>query len=236
MAYWRFDCPLADTFEIIYNRAAVLDQADYRVRKLRVSTPGSVTNWMNELGAGDPAAAQKLWERYFQRLVGFARQKLRALPRRAADEEDVALSAMDSFCRGAANGRFPRLADRDNLWRLLVVIAARKALQLRRHERRQKRGGGAVRGDSAFNFGPEAASEEKELDQIIGSEPTPEFAAQAAEEYRRLLGLLGDPTLRSIAVWRMEGYSNEEIAARIGCVARTVERKVSLIRTLWTND
>jgi DNA-directed RNA polymerase specialized sigma24 family protein len=199
-----------------------------------MSTSGSVTYWMKELRTGDPAAAQKLWERYFQRLVGFARQKLRPLQRRAADEEDVALSALDSFCRGTANGRFPCLAHRDNLWRLLVTITARKALQLERHERRQKRSG--VRDDSARHGGQDDASDEMELDQIIGSEPTPAFAAQAAEEYGRLLARLTDPTMRSIAVWRMEGYTNDEIAARIGCVPRTVERKLGLIRTLWTQE
>jgi DNA-directed RNA polymerase specialized sigma24 family protein len=198
-----------------------------------VTTPGSVTHWIQALRAGDPAAAQKLWERYFRRLVGLARQKLRALPRRAADEEDVALSAFDSFCRGAARGRYPHLTDRDNLWHLLVTITARKALQLRRRERRQKRGGGNVRGDSAFQFGTDDSAEEGDIEQIIGTTPTPEFAAQTAEEYQRLLARLTDPSLRSIAVWKMEGYSNEEIAARLGCVPRTVERKLGLIRTLW---
>ena len=67
----------------------------------------SVTQWIDRLKAGDPDAAQELWERYFRRLVGLARKKLRAAPRRAADEEDVALSAFDSFCRGAEQGRFP---------------------------------------------------------------------------------------------------------------------------------
>ena len=102
-----------------------------------MSIPGSVTHWIAELRAGDPAAAQKLWERYFSRLVGLARQKLHALPRRAADEEDVALSAFDSFCRGVEQDRFPHLEDRDNLWQLLVTITARKALDLRRHPGRQ---------------------------------------------------------------------------------------------------
>ena len=46
--------------------------------------------------------------------------------RRAADEEDVALSAFDSFCRGAEQGRFPQLDGRDDLWHLLVVITVRK--------------------------------------------------------------------------------------------------------------
>ena len=55
----------------------------------------------------------------------------------------MALSAFDSFCRSAEQGRFPDLADRDSLWRLLVVMTARKATHLRRDEGRQKRGGGA---------------------------------------------------------------------------------------------
>src|SRR5207253_6336257 len=89
---------------------------------------------------------QRLWERYFRRLVGLARRKLQDTPRGAADEEDVALSAFDCFCRGAARGLFPQLADRDNLWRLLVTLTARKALQLTRRQPRPKRGG-AVRGE-----------------------------------------------------------------------------------------
>jgi len=70
---------------------------------------GSVSHWIGQLKAGNHAAAQELWEDYFQRLVRLARRKLRGRSRRAADEEDVALSAFDSFCRGAALGRFPRL-------------------------------------------------------------------------------------------------------------------------------
>ena len=84
----------------------------------------SVSHWIGQLRAGDPVAAQHLWEGYFRRLVGLARGKLQSLPSRAADEEDVALSAFASFCRGVEGGRFPQLADRDDLWRLLVTITA----------------------------------------------------------------------------------------------------------------
>ena len=105
-----------------------------------------------------------------------------------------------------------------------------------RHEQRQKRGGGAVRGESVFQEGTEASSEEMGLDQILGSEPTPEFAAQVAEEYQQLLARLGDAELCKVAVWKMEGYSNKEIAAKLSCVPRTVERKVGLIRTLWSQE
>ena len=95
-----------------------------------MSTPGSVTAWIEQLKAGDAAAAAPLWQGYFRRLVGLARQKLGAAPRGVADEEDVALSAFDSFCRAAAQGRFPRLDDRDDLWQLLVMITTRKAIDL----------------------------------------------------------------------------------------------------------
>src|SRR5438094_814018 len=123
---------------------------------VNMSSQGSVTAWINLLKGGDPAAIQRLCE----------------APRRAADEEDVALSAFDSFCDGVAQGRFPQLTDRDDLWHVLVTITARKALQLIRHEQRQKRGGGAVRGESVFQEGADSdSSEEVGLDQIIGSEP-----------------------------------------------------------------
>jgi DNA-directed RNA polymerase specialized sigma24 family protein len=142
---------------------------------------GSVTRWIGGLKAGDPAAAQELWQRYFQTLVGLARSRLRAAHRGAEDEEDAALSAFDSFCTGVAQGRFPRLDDRDDLWRVLVTLTHRKALDQVRRQHRQKRGGGRV--IDAADLGatdPDAIG----LDQLAGTEPTPEFAAMIAEECR----------------------------------------------------
>jgi DNA-directed RNA polymerase specialized sigma24 family protein len=182
----------------------------------------SITHWISRLKAGDPAAAQTLWERYFGQLVVLARRRLASLPRRAADEEDVALSAFDSFCRDARRGRFPQLDDRDDLWRLLVAMTAQKALDLIRHEQTQKRRPGQT-----------APLPTIDLEQVVGREPTPEFAAQVAEECQRLLARLVDPELRSIAVWKMEGYTNAEIAGRLGCIVRTVERRLDRIRRLW---
>jgi DNA-directed RNA polymerase specialized sigma24 family protein len=189
---------------------------------------GSVSRLLGPLRAGDSAAVQQLWERYFRRLVGLARRRLQGAPRAAADEEDVALSAFDSFCRSAEAGRFPRLDDREDLWQLLVVMTARKAGHLVRRERRIKHGGGAVHHASAL-VEDEAAG----LAEVVGREPTPEFAAEVAEECRRLLDRLGDAELRTVAVAKMEGYSNAEIAAQLGVVDRTVVRKVRVIRQLW---
>jgi DNA-directed RNA polymerase specialized sigma24 family protein len=197
-----------------------------------MASAGSVTYWIDQLKAGKPAAAQEVWERYFQRLVGLARKKLQGALRRVEDEEDVALSAFDSFCRGAGRGRFPKLNDRNDLWQLLVLITARKAIDLRNREGRLKRGGG--RPAAAPPPGPGHDSADLPgLDQVIGPEPTPSFAAQVAEECQRLLQLLQDESLRSVALWKMEGYTTEEIARFLGCVPRTVERKLQLIRNLW---
>src|SRR5262245_27676115 len=197
--------------------------------------PGeSVSGWMSLLREGEPAAAQRLWEMYFHRLVGLARAKLQGRPRRAADEEDVALSAFASFCRAAEAGRFPQLNDSDDLWRLLVTVTERKVFNMIRDQHRLKRGGGAVQGESAFR-GPDGAPG-LGLDLHASPEPTPEFAAQVAEECRRLLEKLPDVEMQSIAIWRMEGETVPEIAARLGCAVSTVERRLRLIRQIWEQE
>jgi DNA-directed RNA polymerase specialized sigma24 family protein len=199
---------------------------------LPMADDGSISRWLGPLQAGDPAAAQQLWERYFRRLVGLARLKLRNAPRGATEDEDVALSAFASFCRRAEQGRFPQLSDRDSLWRLLVVLTVRKAQHLVRDETRQKRGGGD-RPVSDCSGGPD---EESVLEQVLSREPTPDMAAQLAEEYRGLLSRLADRELEAIALLRMEGYTVEEIAQELGYVARSIKRKLHLIRNIWEKE
>lgn len=194
----------------------------------------SVTHWLDQLRAGDRGAAQLLWERYFTQLVRLARQRLDGIRRAAADEEDVALSAFNSFCRAVEGGRFPQLLDRDGLWRLLVTLTERKAIDLVRAQRRGKRGGGRVVGESGVQ-GP-STDENLGLAGFAAREPTPEFAALVADECQRLLDLLGDETLRALALLKLEGYSNAEIAGKLGCALRTVERKLGLVRSLWEQE
>lgn len=189
---------------------------------------GSVTRWITALKGGQGSAAQPLWERYFDRLVRLARAKLEQGRRTGADEdeEDAALSAFGSFCAGVAHGKFPQLGDRDDLWRLLVVLTLRKAQAQARRRRRRKRGGDLP------GLG-RAPDDQAALERAVGSDPTPEFAALVAEEFRRLLDALGDENLRQVALRRMEGYTNDEIAAHLGCARRTVARRLVLIRRTW---
>ncbi len=194
-----------------------------------MAAENSVTHWIGELQRGNREAAQHLWEKYFGRLVQLAGQKLRGRPLRVADSEDVALSAVHSAFRGIEAGRYPSLGDRDDLWRLLVVITAHKALRLVRNEGRLKRGGNRTLLTQAD--APEG--EDAAIAEILSREPTPEFALEVAEQCQRLLDDLPDEDLRRIAVWKMEGHLNDEIAAELQCATRTVERKLRLIRSIW---
>ena len=205
MSVWKSS--IVARFKVVSERAGSYTQfgfepvSGFAQGNQRMPSDGSVTRWIDLLQAGDPAAAQPLWDRYFHLIVELARRKLGDKPR-IADHEDVALSAFDSFCRGLTRGRFPNLKDRDNLWKLLVVLTARKACHLIRDEGRLKRGGGQKAGTA------------EELEEVMSQEPSPAFAAELAENCQRLLDLLGDSDLRTIALSKMEGYTTEEIAGQ----------------------
>jgi DNA-directed RNA polymerase specialized sigma24 family protein len=193
-----------------------------------MSSGGSVTTWIGMLELGDRAAAQALWERYFPRLIALARAKLRGTPRRAADEEDVALSAMHTFFQAAAQGRIPQLQDRDDLWRTLVLITAGKAIDQRRRDHSKKRGG------SGSADSPSAPDTEFfALEEVVGTEPDPAFAALLADEFQVLLARLADDRLREIALLKLEGHTHEEIGSRLACSVRSVNRRLTLIRRTW---
>jgi len=194
--------------------------------------PENVEQWLLNLAEGDADAAERIWNDYFGKLVKLARRKLDGIPSRDFDEEDVAISAMRSFYQGMAKRKFENLHSRDDLWKLLVTITARKATARRRIHFSKKRGGGQTRGESIF-----AGVEEEQggLANILGLEPTPELAVSVAEDCQELLDQLQDETLRQIALWTLEGHQPKEIAEKLGCVRRTVERKLERIREIWSN-
>jgi DNA-directed RNA polymerase specialized sigma24 family protein len=197
---------------------------------------GSVTRWLGGLKAGNEQALEPLWNRYYATLVERARAKLGALRSATAvnDEEDLALSAFQALYDGVRAGRFPRLEDCDDLWRLLVHLTACKAIDRHRGENRQKRGEGRVLNErDMIARGTADADGANPLDRIIGSEPSPDFAAMVAEEYMRGLDALGDQKLREIAELKLACFSNEEIRQRVGCSLRTVTLKLELIRKKW---
>jgi DNA-directed RNA polymerase specialized sigma24 family protein len=201
--------------------------------KVAMANENSVTGWLEGVKAGDAAAIAQLWDRYFERLVRLARGKLPGQFRRAFDEEDVAISAFQSFCERASRGRFPKLNDRNDLWVLLLTLTTRKAVLTIRHQTRRKRGGGRVLGESAL-IGDEATM--NGLASVVQREPSPEDVVRFTDNLERLLGRLEDSILKKVALRRLEGYDVQEIAVELRASTRTIERKLRLIRAIWEQE
>ncbi len=181
----------------------------------------SITRLIQQIRQGDRAGVAPLLERYFRRIAGLARQRLRHAPRTDADEEDVAQSAFRSLVRGLEDGRFTDLIGRNDLWKMLFVLTTRKAIDQLRREGRHAR---------------LAAPDEAALEQALAHEPTPALEAEVHAEIEWLLELLGKDDLRAVARWKLEGYTNAEIAQRQNCVERTVERRLRVIRSIWAPE
>jgi DNA-directed RNA polymerase specialized sigma24 family protein len=201
----------------------------------RVAVPksDSVTRWLDGVKLGTESDIQRLWDRYFERLVRLARTKLPRHRRRELDEEDVAISAFQSFCDRAGRGQFPQLSDRNDLWRLLLTITIRKAGMTIRHQNRQKRGAGNVLGESAVMAENTRGAG---IAEFLNHEPTPQEVVHFTDELEGHLNRLADSTLKTIAVRKLEGHSSQEIAAELGTSARTVDRKLQLIRAIWEDE
>jgi DNA-directed RNA polymerase specialized sigma24 family protein len=194
-----------------------------------VSETTSVTIWLERLKAGQrDEATRHLWEAYFAQLVRRAQALLGSWTGASAGPEDVAISAFHSFVRAVEQGRFPRLEDRQDLWQVLLVLTARKAGKLRRSERAQRRGGGRVVSFSELEGAAEGA-----VPGFACGEPDPAETAALAETLTRVLDGLGSDELRQVALLRLEGHSNAEIAQRLGRHEGTVERKLRAIRDIW---
>ncbi len=195
---------------------------------------GSVTRLIQFLRSGDAAerdlAARLIWQRYFRDLLELARNNLNKRIRRREDEEDVLQSMYKSFCLRQQRGEFD-LASRDALWKLLVTITLRKARNAANKQMREKRDVGR---EQTISDQDDGESGQWVLEQMDSSGPSPAEAALLNEALERRLEVLDDAQLREIALWRLEGYTNGEIAARLDCTERSIERRMERIRSKWT--
>ena len=189
---------------------------------MEASAEGSITKCLRALEQGSDDAGYQLWNHYYHRMVVLARHRLGHAPGRIADEEDVAISAFDSFCGGLQQGRFPDMHDRNDLWSMLIVITLRKAIDQIQYDCRQKRGGGISR---PINDGAV-------FQELLSREPLPETIVVMKEECDRLLALLDDD-LRQLVQVKLAGYNNTECAEKLGCARVTVQRMLKLIRQIW---
>lgn len=179
---------------------------------------GSVTGIYQNFRLGDAAAFQQLWEHFGHRLLGLARKTLAGRVQQMSDAEDALQSAFVSFWQRSERGEFGEEMNRDDLWNLLGLMTVRKALKHQRFQRAQKRGGGT-------------SAAEIPVEQVPASDDANDFALTCEELIQQL-----DDDLQVFAVLRLMGEKNREIAEKLGCTERKVERKLNLIRATWGDE
>ncbi len=186
-------------------------------------------------------AADRIYVRCIQRVQELAKSRLPPHRRVVTDEEDVAQDVMDSFFRGVQKGRYPDLDDQNDLWQVLIMLAERKAVDAIRRQTAEKVGG-KVHIESLWESDDESSPEVVGRRIVPRYEPTPWFAAMVAEEFHRLIDLTeavdqtqhqGKLKLRKIAMLCFEGHTAAEIADKLNCSERTVQRRLRVIRMTW---
>jgi RNA polymerase sigma-70 factor (ECF subfamily) len=196
-----------------------------------MSSIGSLTTRIQHLRSPDvrqrDEAARVIWDHFEARLRSLVRRHLDNRIRRREDEQDILQSMYASFCHGQLEGKAcPQ--SRQELWRLLVRITlckvvntANRHLAARRDVRRERSPGG--RTDDSAHF-PRWM-----LDHVDRMQAGPDEKLVAIEEFERLLQALPED-LRRIVIWKLDGYTNAEVAAMLGRTVRCVELKLQLIR------
>lgn len=187
-----------------------------------VGSSGTVTHLFALAREGDAQAFEPLWEHFFPRLTGLARKRLSSRPAKDQDAEDAAQAALISFWKQIQSGQYVQDLCRGSLWNLLAKITARKVSRQLRKESAQRHGGGRIV-NSADLAG------DLPMEQLLEVLPTQELDAQVSE---LLAGLPHD--LQEITVLRLLGYSTEEIALRLECTQRKIQRKLELVRLHWS--
>lgn len=189
-----------------------------------------VSVWIEGLRSGDEQATRSVYNYFIDHLRKTVRRRISESTRPLYDEDDVAQSAFRSLYRGLAAGRYPDVQNRLSLWRLLLMIAARKVMYRHRHDAQEMRDRKQEiplslvfqESDSSPGFEPTARI------------PTPEYTAEFEELCIELFQKLTDSTLVEIAELKLAGYETDEIATKLTYSPRTIRRKLERIRRLWS--
>ena len=189
----------------------------------------SITRILTSTQAVDEAGAEAIWNEFLPRLLAVIESRLRDMPKRVVDRDDIAQNAMHSLFKGLQGQQFESVSNCDELWRLLVTITVRKVNRQRRRSLAAKRGGGKVRGESVFENENNAYG----INQILDANSLPQSAEEILQTYREMLPTITDEASVQTLLLRMEGYSNAEIADRLKCSVSRVEQRMAKIRRTW---
>lgn len=172
--------------------------------------------------------SELLWTRYTPRMQRLANGWIRRMSGHPVRNGNSELDeAFESFYQSLVSGRYSELRGSDELWRLLAVIAMRRVVKSSQSEADQQEGLSEDRIDRL----DASLSTDTELFEDL--DLPPDFSAGMAVECRRLLRLLDDPELEALVLWKLEGFTNDEIAEHMGRTRRTIQRMLRLVRQIW---
>ena len=192
---------------------------------MSTDTAGSVTVMIRLLRGKDRTQVPVLWELYFERLARLAHPIVRFGPMAArGTEEDAALSAINDFCNGIAEGKFSYVDGREVLWGTLAKITERKAMQRVRRWTKEV---------SFEDLPPGSSSGDDGAGQLAIVEPTDEYKGLVNLVLAELIEKLENPLWRQAVLLRLEEYTVPEIAARLGKCREAVYVWFRAIREIW---
>ncbi|MDB4370779.1 ECF-type sigma factor [Mariniblastus sp.] len=190
-----------------------------------------VTIWIEQVRQSDDEAIKRVWQHFADGLQEYARGKIHPKTRRVYDEQDAVQSMFLSLCQGLKADRYPDLQNRDNLWRLMLVMTGRKISKRHRFDRQLKRDNRRLLTDSYFVQNSQDRNSPNQYPPA--AEPTPELLAEFADTSSALIEALGTDNLKDVALLRIEGLDDCEIASRLQCSRSTVQRRLVMIRKIW---
>jgi DNA-directed RNA polymerase specialized sigma24 family protein len=206
-------------------------------------------------------AAERIWHHYINQLRAHVHTKISPTLRQRFDESDVLQSVFQSFFRRSypeltsrdslwallLDITFKRLCNAANRG-----MAQRRDIRREVHQHEDENGVRSDLGRGVADVNHSTITRtykvlvgnvpsEREADSFFGDslprlliyDAAPDEAAIAADTFEHLLQILPDDILRQVVLLKLESYSDAEIANRLGCVDRTVRRKIKLIECLW---
>jgi DNA-directed RNA polymerase specialized sigma24 family protein len=209
-------------------------QRNTRVKSIReavVLVRGSITTWICRLESDEELAFARLHQRLRPLLLTRARNRLKHLPIRFADSDDVVQETFLAFHKALKAGKVPRLSDRNELLAFLTHVIACKACNLIEAEGAEKRGGFRVKDEAALHV-PQEGSMARVLEQFHAGTIDVDQKAILDDCYTHYVTALGEE-LQAIAERHLLGSTNKEIAVAMGFTERTIIRKLNLIRAKW---
>jgi DNA-directed RNA polymerase specialized sigma24 family protein len=197
-----------------------------------MSSVGSLTLCIHHLRSPDcyqrNEAARIIWERFAAPLQALVRRHLDSRIRRREDEDDILQSMYACLCSGQLEGKAAP-ASREELWKLMARITMCKVVNTAHRHRAARRDVRRERAEPAGSAGQNSLFPRWMLEHIARAEPSPEEKLIVVDELHRILQGLTEE-LRQIVLWKLDGFTNAEIAAMIGRTPRCVELKMQLIR------